>query len=236
MRIQVVLSFFAILFIFSIHRGFAIIEYDVNDTLYVWAGNGLNLRAAPHTSAKIIGKIPFTDFVICQSSKTEVDYLKQAEYVADKVTISPEKTNILDLHGNWAKVIFDGKTGYVFDAYLSKLSPVALPEQERSLLDFFATIEQPTYILKKEALDEFGEDKILFSNGAYMKQCYYPAGFSYRIMIPDFTKEEAFLLIRYIDDKATGVLRKNQGDIIIQQSESSYKIKQLGSMVMVCMQ
>lgn len=222
----------AVLFLFTSQSSFAILEYDWNDTLYVWADNGLNVRLEPSSTSMVVAKIPFGNHLIARGSKCELDYLERSELVQDKVETTSLKVNVLALNGNWVQVNYNGLVGYVFDAYLSKIAPPSMKEGEGSLLDFFAARCSYNYIERKDTLDEFGEDKIIFSNGIYMKQNYYPSGFSYRMMIPDFSEEEVFLLIRYIDDKAIGILRKGQS-ILIHQATESYQIRQFGNMVTV---
>lgn len=81
---------------------FSIDRYYKGDELFVHAPSGLKLRATPDGDALVT--VPY-------GSK-----LKVAE---DKFT---KITKIVDgLVGGWAKVDFDGKTGYIFDGYLSFL-------------------------------------------------------------------------------------------------------------------
>lgn len=233
MTIQVKKLFVITLLLFISQSGFSIIEYNLNDTLYVWAGNGLNLRTAPSVHSPIIAKVQFGDKVFCKAQKSEVDYWMSMGMIADYIRVNTQKVNVLDLKGDWVKVTFKDRVGYVFDAYLSKLTPVSLPENKQNLLDFFAAKTELVYHERKDTLDEFGEDEIFFDNGIYMKQCYYPSGFSYRMMIPKFSVEEAFLLIRYLDQQVTGILRNMNDDIIINQKFSQYQIKQIGNMTVI---
>ncbi|WP_299452244.1 SH3 domain-containing protein [uncultured Microscilla sp.] len=71
---------------------------------YVFAPNGLILRQSPNTSTKKIAKLPYG---------TKVKYLAGV----------PSKQIIVDnLKGGMAKVSYQGKTGYVFEGYLSKFA------------------------------------------------------------------------------------------------------------------
>lgn len=96
---KIILTFFLCLISLL---AFSIDMYHKGDELFVHAPSGLKLRATPDGDA--IVTVPF-------GSKLKV--------IQDKIT-KPSK--IVDgLNGSWAKVDFDGKTGFIFDGYLSFL-------------------------------------------------------------------------------------------------------------------
>ncbi len=81
---------------------FSIDMYHKGDELFVHAPSGLKLRATPDGDAIVT-----------------VPYGSKLKVLSDRI-MKPSK--IVDgLNGCWAKVDFDGKTGFIFDGYLSFL-------------------------------------------------------------------------------------------------------------------
>lgn len=81
----------------------------------VIAFSGLKLRAEPNTSGKVLKIIPFGQSV--EMLETEI-----------------KRQSIEWLSGHWVKVRFEGKTGYVFDAFLTEL-PIPKNDYELSRND-----------------------------------------------------------------------------------------------------
>lgn len=73
-----------------------------SDLLYVSAKDGINLREEASTKSQVLKKIPYGMEV--QS--------KHAEQVKDTIN---------NINGQWIKISYGGYTGFVFDAYLSRL-------------------------------------------------------------------------------------------------------------------
>lgn len=86
--------------------------FKVNDSLNVFAYEGLNLRAEPSPAAKILGKLEYGDQVILKKKTSELD------------TISYRI-------GYWILVESDKVEGYVFDGFLSKLKAPTLEQLNR---------------------------------------------------------------------------------------------------------
>ncbi|MDN3579455.1 SH3 domain-containing protein [Mucilaginibacter flavus] len=85
--------------------------------LNVWLLQGVQLKASPSEKSKTIATLPYG---------TSVNTIKET---------SPQKSFTVDfksdafkkpykLKGQWVKVDFNGKTGYVFDGFLSALPPL----------------------------------------------------------------------------------------------------------------
>ncbi len=83
---------------------FAIGNYTTNDELYVYAPSGLKLRSTPDGET-VLATIPF-------GAKLKV--LEQRK-------VLPQIKTVDGLNGYWAKISYEGKTGYIFDGYLSFL-------------------------------------------------------------------------------------------------------------------
>ncbi len=104
----------------SLQVGFSADNYEIGDTLYVWAKNGLNLRESAGTKSTILSKISFGEWLVVQE-KSEETY--------NILGISPTKSNYYNKNtdpvifkGNWVKVIDSkGNVGYVIDQYLLRI-------------------------------------------------------------------------------------------------------------------
>lgn len=81
---------------------FAQSRYYNGDTLHVLALSGLRLRDQPGPNADVVATLPYGAAVVAQEAQNH-----EHSATVDK------------LGGHWAKVAWQGKTGYVFDAYLS---------------------------------------------------------------------------------------------------------------------
>ncbi|HMU02743.1 MAG TPA: SH3 domain-containing protein, partial [Saprospiraceae bacterium] len=88
------------------------INYAINDTMYVYAFNGLNIREQQNMKAKVIEKIDFGQ---------KVEIIGIAENPNDNIIV------IESLKGNWVRVKYNNMIGYAFDGYLSKLPNTPFP-------------------------------------------------------------------------------------------------------------
>jgi len=83
------------------------LRFDVGDTLYVCAYNGLNMRASASVGSVVVLKLDHAD-------RVEV-----LEVVPDHVEIDHRRST-------WLKVEADGYEGYLFGGYLSNIEPMYL--------------------------------------------------------------------------------------------------------------
>ncbi len=88
------------------------INYAINDTMYVYAFNGLNIREQQNMNAKVIKKIEFGQ---------KVQILEIPENAYDNAI------EIENIKGNWLLVKYNNTIGYAFDGYLSKLPNTPFP-------------------------------------------------------------------------------------------------------------
>jgi hypothetical protein len=221
-------------FIFC-YNGYGILEYQPNDQLYVWAESGLNLREKPNSSSEVIAKIDFGNMIICKGKKSEDQYFNHSEIIIDQIKGSETKEFSIKMKGNWVKVSFENLEGFVFDAYLSKSKPIKLKENnEVGFLDYFnLESESLNYVEKKDSLSESGREKIAFSNGKYLMIYYDPGGIGFKLIVPDFSIEEAILLIRYLDKDYTEIAQTDKGEINIEQQMGGYQIKFYENIVII---
>jgi hypothetical protein len=159
-------------------------------TYYAAAKAGLTLREQPNTNSKIIDKIPYGEKLLTPSVDTEAKA---------PVAISTEGFN-----GHWWKATYNNKTGYIVSSYVLPLAPPKAGV--KTLPDYFAQVSSKTgspLIVKRSdaALNETGEStltKQLYKNGMewHTTQAYENGSAVY--LLPDFTIEQSFLLLRLI--------------------------------------
>jgi hypothetical protein len=112
------------------------------------------------------------------------------------------------IDGHWKKVKYNNKTGYIVDAYLFSLPPPKATVKDMN--GYIAQLSVPfgsKLIVKSGAMNNVEEGgwelhKQLYKNGAeWHKFMGYEYG-SDTYFLPDFTIQEAFLLLRMIPEFA----------------------------------
>lgn len=156
-------------------------------TYYAAAKSGLSIREQPSTSAKVLEKIPYGEKLMTVAGDV------------NQPVISTE-----GFSGFWWKVNYNGKTGYIVSSYVL---PLPAPKAgTKTLQEYFAQVSaangSPLIIKKSDpALNETGEStltKQLYKNGMEWQEMRgYEFG-SDVYMIPDFTIEQCFLLLRLV--------------------------------------
>lgn len=223
-----------IIFLFSYQISSGISEYQPNDKLYTWASSGLNLRASPNLNSTKIITIAFGDMVICQGRKSEFFNNENSLTVINKVKNFYKEIDEINIKGNWVKVKFEEWEGYIFDGYLSKWKPQFVNSQDFKLLGFLQlNCDSFSYLEKRKLTSEQGVEKISFHNGCYLRMNYTQGGFSFRLRIPDFSIEEAFLLIQYLDNFIGKVNQEKDGSIKIFQELGGYQIQSFKNVIFV---
>lgn len=190
---------------------------------YAAAKTGLSLREQPSATAKVLEKIAYAEKVIT---------------VADSV--QPKAITTEGFNGYWWKVKYNNKEGYLVSTYLL---PVPPPKAgTKKLEDYFKQVSaaagSPVVIQKTDAaLNEMGESNLakqLYKNGMeWNKSQGYETG-SEVFMLPDFSIEQCFLLLRLVGhypDLITEkdgfpvkntVIKNNTGDKNIEIEKENY--------------
>jgi hypothetical protein len=157
-------------------------------TYYAAAKTGISLREAPNANAKLIVKILYAEKVT-----TLLD------------TIPPKAIITEGFNGQWWKVKYGDKEGYVVSNYLL---PVPPPKAGiKTLKDYFSqvsnTLGDPLVIKKSDAaLNEMGESiltKQFFKNGM---EWHETQGYEYGAevyVLPSFSIAQSFLLLRILN-------------------------------------
>lgn len=167
-------------------------------TYYAAAKAGLSMREQPNTSAKVLEKIAYGEKLVTIADE------------GAQVAISTEGFN-----GYWWKVKYNNKTGYIVNSYVLPMPPPKATVKKLS--DYFAQVStkagNPVVIKKSEAaLAEMGElslTKQLFKNGM---EWHSTQGYEYGsdlYLLPDFTIEQCFLLVRLIGQYPDVVAEKD---------------------------
>lgn len=164
----------------SVHA-LAIRNYSAGQQLNVLASSGMNLRDAP--KGAVIQKIP---------------YGARVKTLQAKSTSNPE--TIEGIQGSWVKVDYNGKTGFLFDGFLS-----AMPAPElncTNLHDYALQRMRPMSALleinhRRENIGPSILATQLFKVNAdtvvYFMDTYYEGGTEI-LSMPDISLEEAYLI------------------------------------------
>lgn len=167
-------------------------------TYYAAAKAGLSMREQPNTSAKVLEKIAYGEKLITVADE------------GAQIAISTEGFN-----GFWWKVKYNNKTGYIVNSYVLPMPPPKATVKKLS--DYFAQVSSkaaaPLVIKKSDAaMAEMGElslTKQLYKNGM---EWHSTQGYEYGsdlYLLPDFTIEQCFLLVRLIGQYPDVVAEKD---------------------------
>ncbi len=166
---------------------------------YVAIKTGLNIREKPDLSAKVLDKIPYA---------TRVELLESTEET------KPIQTE--GLNGVWRKVKYNEKTGYIVDSYLFSWPPPKAGT--KTIKEYIAAVSsahgEPLVISSNAAGDTeeagYKITKQLYKNGSETHEySAYEYG-SMTYFIPEFTMQQAFLLLRLIPEFADYVSEKDE--------------------------
>ena len=188
--------FFLVFIIFSQNPLFSINQYVEGDTLYVWAEGGLSIRDSNSISGKRIGVIPYGEKIITLSRK-----IFKINDVTIKLTSKHKDDDGneylgMTLKGQWAKINFKGKIGFVFDGYLSKYPAPILRDKGRSerLEAYFTRV-----LGLNSEKNSTGNDYIIrekyFGNGVSLLNVGTKTA-NVRYTMPIFSQEEIVLFIK----------------------------------------
>ena len=188
----------------------AISWYNEGATLYVWAKSGLVMRAAPDFKAEKITSLPFGSAVVTVSGKAVDERSGQVEVaVIEPCTWENRQYPGYKIPGHWAQVNVQGKTGYVFDGYLSHYPPApkttgaaakAVPGED---IDGYLTRVFGTACRVEDNDDDDPEVieslTVFFKNGASCTTANVGADIEgeTRYILPGLSLEEGYLIANY---------------------------------------
>ncbi len=200
-------------FCFSINR------YQVGDTLFVWATSGLTLRTEADFKGKKLEVVPFGSPIICQGEKFgESDQTIEAVapfHIGERY----EKSPALKLHGQFLKVKFEGKEGYIFDAYLGAFPTPKiiswLENSDKSKVPVYESMEDwlssnfglVSKKVKELPFDEHKTTIIVYGNGIVIKYDGSIKGGTSSTIFPNLSLEEGYLIYNIFNGHESEVKR-----------------------------
>lgn len=184
----------------------AISSYRTGDTLYVWAASGLSLRQSPDLKATKLDNVPYGAALVALNSKYSFSecHLVAVEAVPGYKNINGVHSPVV-LQGCFVRVEFNGKIGYVFDGYLSKLPAMRFstckfgPYADWKCFEPFDTYASREFgrlaeiIRIEDTIVGYGSLKRIFGNGI-TSDGWFDKGEERRIILPDISLEEGFLI------------------------------------------
>jgi hypothetical protein len=154
----------------------------------VWNKEGLPLKQQPGTAGKNILIIPYGQSV------NIIEDAKPALAASVKINFYG---GIYKLKGNWVKVSYKGKQGYVFDGYLSKMPPLIKLkygdfESEQDYLKRNYGIVRVKHIKGK---DDLKKNMIYYKNGDISTETIFDGCFDIELYLKNITYQDAVLLL-----------------------------------------
>ena len=187
-------------------------------TFYNWKGNNLPLYAKPDTKSNVLINIPKSGAVQKgDPAKVSPSFNVVLSYYGS--TAPPENSDAYGtggtfyvMPGNWVMVSYQGKTGYVPDLFLSRLTDLqSLKTRDNSFEEmaadymarlFGAPVSKHKKELPKESKDEINYEKTYrYKNGNYLLASFSyfeeggPGGETYKFFLKGLKKHEAVLLL-----------------------------------------
>lgn len=197
------LSFLPVLLLIISHSLQAIDSYQPGDTLCVWAASGLTLRKSASLTAAKLAAIPYGTRLIALNYYNGHDV--EVEAVPGYMSYEQQNPPVM-LGGGFAKVVFQGDTGFVFDGYLSKLPPPTRVVDKRYTAPAGESFEDwakrnfglPVFIKRGTwEYDSPSSAKWVYGNG-FTADAWEVKGLEQRKILPDVSLEEAFLLFNHL--------------------------------------
>jgi hypothetical protein len=205
------LSSFLLLFISA--NCAAIDNYKVGDTLTVFVNSGLKLREKQSNKSAVITTIPMGAKVVIKKQ------------LPREVAHQDSFASIRLIKGFWVYVAFEGKTGYVFDGYLSSLPyPIVFTQkfyrnnnytsESGYLFTHFKKMGNPfdTTLIPKEygnyfpynttsPYNKYKDYSLKFTNGiTYTRNVHLEIGETSKIKFENHSLDEVLLLAKAIVD------------------------------------
>ncbi len=223
---------------------FAIDYYSPGDSLWVWAKGGLNIRATPNDTAKVIGRVTNGSLVIVLEDQDHnypytIEVIKRSAKTGDNEKgYHPN----FKLNGYWAKIKYNGTIGYVFDGYLSKLPTfIGHRYDEQREEDFHVlALKQRNKLLKqigqnKYDLQDHKFVRYIFGNGCIIDITGGGNYWQKEMLFPDhLSLIEGYLIYAHTMKMETDTLLEKGEDYLIFKVEMGIlTIKKVGSFLII---
>lgn len=182
----------SILFLFAVMIITA--KVTAQETMYVATKQGLNVYEAPLFNSKILGKVAYGQKVIA------IDWGEEEYY--GKYNNSIMQTTIQEgLDGRWQVIKYKNKKAYIINTYLL---PTAPPQKGITTIEgYFKQLSTIAGIAKtNKPFAGYTEKRVktLYNNG--MEAYIIEDGYHETYTLPDFSVQQAFLLVRLLKFKS----------------------------------
>lgn len=234
-----------ILFCFVSINCFAIEYYNPEDTLWVWAKNGLNIRDQPDVRSKVLGKAENGAQVVSLDYPNR-DYPYSVEEISKYSREMGDQGKFdypgFELNGYWAKVNYNGIVGYVFDAYLSRLQTfIGHQYDENSKEDFHvSSLKKQSRLIRQIGEDQYDKNdqkfvRYIFDNGNII-DISGGSGWWQKEML--FTNNlsliEGYLIYAHTMKSETDILLEKGEDYLRFEIDTGFlTIKKMGSFLVI---
>ncbi|MBX7243583.1 MAG: SH3 domain-containing protein [Bacteroidia bacterium] len=171
-------------------------RYAAGDELNVLSLSGLNLRQTPDEKGTKIITIPYGSKVKVLSEKLRENPFQTEECKGYSFT------------GHWVKISYNGKEGFIFDGYLSKMSAPPLNQGDyiAGYLGKMLKLNTEKTTKPKELENVFEYHLYEYSGGTTYELVAAEGGASHTVSFPEntITMEEAFMLGTAFESKNLG--------------------------------
>jgi len=190
------------------------------DSTYVWAKNGLSLRAEPNKKSERIEIIPFGTRVKLSSTMYRYDSIRLIPKILNR---HGKDNKELYISANWIKVEVNGMTGYVFGAYLSRIQPIGLTDEyDYSLRQFLFHHKDTSYHTTTQEKYRYHEH-VVFTNGVSRTRYSTEGGGRSLYFIPGrFGFNDGFAFLNFFQEFNVSNSDLTQYDSITSSTEYNY--------------
>ena len=164
---------------------------------YVWAESGLTMRDAGNSSGKKLLVVPFGAAVTPtwnNGAQANVTALPSVSY---KTQWRTSKSQPYVMHDSYIEVVYQGKTGFVYNGYLSAYSPGTGAENTPDLTAWMANqFGSPNTISGEELILQEGrwQSVHLYPAGIMQTNVEYEGGGSMTLVFPTGNINDGFLI------------------------------------------
>ncbi|MEY3242458.1 MAG: hypothetical protein RIR11_3897 [Bacteroidota bacterium] len=223
---------------------FAIDYYSPGDSLWVWAKGGLNIRATPNDTAKIIGRVTNSSLVVVLEGQDK-DYPYSIEVIKRSAKTGDSEKGYhpnFKLNGYWAKINHNGIVGYVFDGYLSKLPTFIGHQNDEQREDDFhvLALKKRNKLLKQIGQNKYDQQdykfvRYIFGNGSIIDITGESGSWRKEMLFPDdLSLIEGYLIYAHTMKMETDTLLEKGDDYLVFEVEMGVlTIKKVGSFLIL---
>jgi len=223
---------------------FAIEYYTPGDSLWVWAKSGLNVREMPNDSSKILGRATHgSQIIMLEYQDRSLPY--KIEEINGRIEIINNE-NIhhpnFELNGYWARIKYKGITGFVFDAYLSKLPTFIGHQYEKQDNEDFhvLSLKRHAKILKQIGQNKYDQNdhkfvRYIFDTGCIIDISGGSGNWGKEMLFPDnMSLIEGYLIYsNTMKSETDSLLEKGENYLIFEIETGTLTIKKAGSFLIL---